>query len=33
MLGIYVPPMAVFPKHYHNLGIRIEARTCSQIVR
>ncbi|KIK07614.1 hypothetical protein K443DRAFT_2165 [Laccaria amethystina LaAM-08-1] len=22
--GIYVPPTANFPKHYHNLGIRIE---------
>jgi hypothetical protein len=23
--GIYVPPLAPFPKHYHNMGVRIEA--------
>jgi intermediate cleaving peptidase 55 len=22
--GIYVPPTAAFPKHFHNIGIRIE---------
>jgi hypothetical protein len=22
--GIYVPPTANFPKHFHNMGIRIE---------
>lgn len=26
-LGIYVPPTANFPKHFHNIGIRIEVRT------
>lgn len=24
IVGIYVPPTAMFPKHYHNIGIRIE---------
>lgn len=24
ILGIYVPPTAKFPKHFHNIGIRIE---------
>jgi intermediate cleaving peptidase 55 len=23
-IGIYVPPSPLFPKHFHNLGIRIE---------
>ena len=22
--GVYVPPMAQFPKHFHGLGVRIE---------
>lgn len=24
--GIYVPPTPNFPKHFHNIGIRIEVR-------
>ena len=23
-IGIYVPPLPDFPKHFHNIGIRIE---------
>ena len=30
--GIYVPPMASFPKHYHNMGIRIEVGPSSSSV-
>lgn len=25
VIGIYVPPTSSFPKHFHNIGIRIEA--------
>lgn len=32
-LGIYVPPTANFPKHFHNMGIRIEVSCCPVVYR
>lgn len=28
LIGIYVPPLPDFPRHFHNIGIRIEVCLC-----
>ena len=25
-IGVYIPPDSAYPKHFHNIGIRIEVR-------